>query len=100
MERASGTQPHYEAPGNLQIRYVIVSCQKLAFGKLIQIQVMGSASDKILNLYIYIYIYISNPQVYDIISWLNKNLKMHFVLYFYKRIRSDIETWPINRVYI
>ena len=47
MERASGTQPHYEAPGNLQIRDVIVSCQKLAFGKLIQIQVMGSVSDKI-----------------------------------------------------
>ena len=29
--------------------------------------------------YIYTYIYISNPKVYDVIKWLNKNLKTHFV---------------------
>ena len=44
----------------------------------------GLSSDKILKFYIYI----ANN-----INWLNKNLKMHFVLYLYKEIRSDIETW-------
>ena len=62
---------HYEAPGNLHIREVIVTCSKLALGQLIQIQVMDSLSDKILKIYI-----ISNHQVYDIISWLNKNLTL------------------------
>ena len=71
MERASGTQPLYGAPGNLQIRDVIVSCQILAFGKLIQIQVMGSASDKILNLYIYIYIYI---YIYQILKFMTSSV--------------------------
>ena len=50
----SGTQPHYEAPGNLYIREVIVTCSKLALAQLIQIQVMDSVSDKILNMYVYI----------------------------------------------
>ena len=67
-----GTQPHFEAPGNLHIREVIVTCSKLSLGQLIQIQVMDLVSDKILN----IYIYISNHQVYDIINWLNKNLTL------------------------
>ena len=61
---------HYEAPGNLHIREVIVTCSKLALGQLIQIQVMDSVSDKTLN------IYISNHQVYDIINRLNKNLTL------------------------
>ena len=61
---------HYEAPGNLHIREVIVTCSRLAFGQLIQIQVMDSVSDKTFN------IYISNHQVYDIINWLNKNLTL------------------------
>ena len=43
---------HYEAPGNLHIREVIVTCSKLALGQLIQIQVMDSVSDKILKTYI------------------------------------------------
>ena len=64
-----GTQPHYKAPSNLHIGEVIVTCSKLALGQLIQIQEMDSLSDKILKIYI-----ISNHQVYDIISWLNKNL--------------------------
>ena len=67
-----GTQPHFEAPGNLHIREVIVTCSKLSLGQLIQIQVMDLVSDKILN----IYIYISNHQVYDVINWLNKNLTL------------------------
>ena len=50
----SGTQPHYEAPGNLHIREVIVACSKLALGHLIQIQVIDSVSDKILKMYVYI----------------------------------------------
>ena len=45
---------HYEAPGSLQVRDVIVSCSKLALGQLVQIQVMDSVSDKILKFYIYI----------------------------------------------
>ena len=68
----SGTQPHFEAPGNLHITEVIVTCSKLSLGQLIQIQVMDLVSDKILN----IYIYISNHQVYDVINWLNKNLTL------------------------
>ena len=48
----SRTQPHYEAPGNLHIREVIVTCSKLTLGRLIQIQVMDSLSDKILKTYI------------------------------------------------
>ena len=71
-----GKQPHFEAPGNLHIREVIVTCSKLSLGQLIQIQVMDLVSDKILNIYIYIYIYISNHQVYDVINWLNKNLTL------------------------
>ena len=67
----SGTQPHYEAPGNLHIREVIVACSKLALGHLIQIQVIDSVSDKIWK-----YIFISNHQVYVIINWLNKNLTL------------------------
>ena len=67
-----GKQPHFEAPGNLHIREVIVTCSKLSLGQLIQIQVMDLVSDKILN----IYIYISNHQVYDVINWLNKNLTL------------------------
>ena len=50
----SETQPHYKTSGNLQIREVTVTCSKLALGQLIQNQVMGSASDKILKIYIYI----------------------------------------------
>ena len=68
---ASGTQPHYEPPGNFHIREVIVTCSKLALGQLIQIQAMDSVSDKILK-----YTLISNHQVYDIIRWLNKNLTL------------------------
>ena len=49
----SGTQPHYEAAGNLHIKEVIVFCSKLTLGQLIQIQVMDSVSDNILKLYIY-----------------------------------------------
>ena len=45
----SGTQPHYEAPGNLHIRVVIVTRSKLALGQLIQIQVMDSVSDKVIK---------------------------------------------------
>ena len=84
----SGSQPHYEATDNLHIRDVIVSCPKLALHQLIQIQVMNLASYTMLQFYIYN----TNPQVYDIINWLNKNLKVHFVLNFYKETRSDIET--------
>ena len=51
---SSGTQSHYEAPGNLHIREVIVTCSKLALGQFIQIQLMDSVSDKILK-YIYLY---------------------------------------------
>ena len=61
----------------------------LTLYQLIQILVMDSASYKMLKFYIYI----TNSQVYDIINWLNKNLKMHFVLYLYKGTSSDIETW-------
>ena len=43
----SGTQPDYQAPGNLHIREVKVTCSKL-----IQVQVMDSVSDKILKIYI------------------------------------------------
>ena len=84
----SGTQTH-EAPGNLHIRDVIVICPKLALGQLVQIQVMDSASDKILKFYINI----TNPQVYGTINWLNKNLKIIFFVYLYKESRSDVETW-------
>ena len=77
----SGTQTH-EAPGNLHIRDVIVICPKLALGQLVQIQVMDSASDKILKFYIYI----TNPQVYGIINWLNKNLKIIFLYIFIRRL--------------
>ena len=87
----SGTQTH-EAPGNLHIRDVIVICPKLALGQLVQIQVMDSASDKILKFYINI----TNPQVYGTINWLNKNLKIIFFVYLYKESRSDIETWSKN----
>ena len=45
----SGTQLHYEAPGNLHIREVIVTCSKLALAQLIQIQVMELVLDKILK---------------------------------------------------
>ena len=31
-----------------------------------------------------------NPKVYDVISWLNKNLKTHFVKYLEKDSRFDI----------
>ena len=48
MGWASGTQT-YEAPGNLHIRDVVVNCPKLTLGQLVQIQVMGSASNKILS---------------------------------------------------
>ena len=41
---------------------------------------MDSASDKNLK------IFITNHQVYDIANWLNKNLKMQFVLLFYKEL--------------
>ena len=51
---SSGTQSHYEAPGNFHIREVIVTCSKLALGQFIQIQLMDSVSDKILK-YIYLY---------------------------------------------
>ena len=50
----SGTQLHSEAPGNLHISEVIVTCSKLALGQLIQIQGMDWVSDKILKIYIYI----------------------------------------------
>ena len=54
LDWAVGPKPHYEAPGNLHIREVIVTCSKLALGQLIQIQVMDLVSDKILKIYIYI----------------------------------------------
>ena len=54
MGRASGTPPHYEAPGNLEIGDVIVSCPKLALSQLVQIRVIDSASHKILTFYTYI----------------------------------------------
>ena len=54
MGWASGTQPHYEAPGNLEIGDVIVSCPKLALSQLVQIRVIDSVSDKILTFYTYI----------------------------------------------
>ena len=69
---ASATQPHYEAPVNLGLASADLNPSD------------GLSSDKILKFYIYI----ANN-----INWLNKNLKMHFVLYLYKEIRSDIETW-------
>ena len=50
----SGIQPHYEAPGKIHIAYVIVNCPKLALDQLVQVQVIDSASDKILKIYIYI----------------------------------------------
>ena len=50
----SWTQPQFEAPGNLHIKEVMVTCPKLVLGQLIQIQVMDSVSDKILKIYIYI----------------------------------------------
>ena len=50
----SRTQPHYEAPGNLHIREVIITCSKSALAQLIQIQVINSVSDKILKIYTYI----------------------------------------------
>ena len=50
----SGTQPHYEAPGNLHIREAIVICSKLPLDQLIQIQVMHSVSDVILKIYIFV----------------------------------------------
>ena len=62
---------------NLRIRDVIVSGAKWALGQLVQILLIDSASDKILK----IYIYITNPQVYGIINWLNKNFKMHFFIF-------------------
>ena len=52
--RGSETQPHVEAPDNLHIGDVIVSTPKLALGQLVQIQVIDTASDKILKSYIYI----------------------------------------------
>ena len=64
-----------EATGNLHIGDVIVTCSKLALGQLIQIQVMDSASDKILKFYIY------NKSSLDINNRLNKNLKMHCFIY-------------------
>ena len=54
MGWASGTQPHYEAPGNLEIGDVIVSCPKLVLSQLVQIRVIDSVSDKILTFYTYI----------------------------------------------
>ena len=50
----SGTQSHFEAPSNLYIKEVIVTCSKLALGQLIQIQVMDSVNNKIFKIYIYI----------------------------------------------
>ena len=45
---------HYEAPGNLHIREVIVTCSKLALGQLIQIQVIDSVRDKMFkNIHLY-----------------------------------------------
>ena len=62
MEWASGTQPHYEAPSNLQIE---------------------------------------DPEVLYLHQIrLIEYLKMHFVLYLYKGIKSDIKTCSIDRVYI
>ena len=43
---------------------------------------MDSVSDKMFKFYINI----TNPQVYDIINQLNKNLKMHFILYFIRKV--------------
>ena len=43
---------HYEAPGNLHIREVIVTCSKLDLGQLIQIHVMDSVRDKLLKTYL------------------------------------------------
>ena len=40
-----------------------------------------------------------NPTLYDVITWLNKNLKTHIVWYFVKETRSDIETWSTDRVW-
>ena len=38
-----------------------------------------------------------NPKVYDVINWLNKNLKT-YVWYLEEETRSYIETWSIDRV--
>ena len=51
---SSGTQSHYEAPGNFHIREVIVTCSKFALGQLIQIQVMDIIS--CLNNFFYLFI--------------------------------------------
>ena len=85
----SGTQPHYEAPGNFHVGDLIVIRPKLAFAQPVQIQVMDLASEKILKFYVYI----TNHDVYDIINQLNKNLKVHFVFNLYNEIRSAIESW-------
>ena len=77
----SGTQTH-EAPGNLQIGDEIVSSPKLVLSQLVQFQVMDSASDKTLKFYVYI----KYPQVYRIINWLNKNLKIIFLYIFIRRL--------------
>ena len=37
-------------------------------------------------------------EVYDVINWLNKNLKTHIVWYIEKEIRSDIATWSIDKI--
>ena len=38
-----------------------------------------------------------NFKVYDVINWLDKNLKI-LIWYLEKERRSDFETWPIDRV--
>ena len=59
----------------------------LALGQLLQIQVMDSASDKILKVYAD-----ECLRVFDhFVKLAQKGLKMHFVLCVYKDIRSGIE---------
>ena len=38
-----------------------------------------SSNIKVIYIYIYIYIYVLDPKVYEVINWLNKNLKTNFV---------------------
>ena len=39
-------------------------------------------------------------KVYDVINLLNSNLKTHFVWYLYRKIKSDIENWSIDKEHI
>ena len=41
-----------------------------------------------------------NPEVYDLINCLNKNLVKHYIWYLEKEIRSDIETLSVDGVLI